>query len=346
MKTALSKNTSILPVRRLLFWLMCTILAAFLLVVFIRISGVNNLERARFGDMVYGTAYRPYVTRALLPGMVRLLTGLISPQTYSAWSSFLETSPPVNNLLVSFKAGQGLVVEAIISWLLMLVSLLGFCAAFRRLLETVYCLSPLLVDLCTLLSLLGLLPFFGYGYIYDFTTLFLFTLQLAQMVRRQWLALLLTFPFTVFNKETAILLLLILAFYGWKHLPFRKTAVLVGCMAAIFIAVRFSLGWVFSSNPGAATEYHLPEHIMVIQKLPVLAVAGLAALILLTALVLQGWKNKPVFLCYALVILLPLAGLFIFYGFPFEFRAMYEVYPIILALVIPTVGHALHIRVS
>jgi hypothetical protein len=52
----------------------------------------------------------------------------------------------------------------------------------------------------------------------------------------------------------------------------------------------------------------------------------------LSFLVFYGWRDKPIFLRLASTILIPLAGLYFVYGFPFEFRVFYEAYPIIVAL--------------
>lgn len=47
------------------------------LVLFIRNPGMNAYWRARFGDCIYGRAWRPYVTRVLVPVAVRAVTGVL-----------------------------------------------------------------------------------------------------------------------------------------------------------------------------------------------------------------------------------------------------------------------------
>lgn len=320
------------------FWVVCTGLCIFLLATFVRVSEVNNLYRARFGDMVYGTAYRPYVSRALLPGMVRGITGLVPAERRTQWSAALESDPQIGPWLIEFKAESGLGVEAAVAGGLMLVSLLGFCMSFRRLLGGLYSIPPALLDLATFAALLLLVLFFGFGYIYDFTTLFLFTLNLNFLARGNWKAALISYPLVCLNKETAVLLILVLAVYGWDRLPRRLWAGLLTGQTLIFGVVKLVLDFMFRNNPGGATEYHLQDHLVVIRQFPILI--GVVLLLLAGAawLILSGWREKPVFLRRALVILLPLTGLYVFYGFPLELRAMYEVYPIVLALIFPTLA--------
>jgi hypothetical protein len=52
---------------------------ALVFVRFIVAPGIDGYPPAMFTDMVYGTAYRPYVTRALMPVLIRAATALIPP---------------------------------------------------------------------------------------------------------------------------------------------------------------------------------------------------------------------------------------------------------------------------
>ncbi|MCL4505342.1 MAG: hypothetical protein M1140_04850, partial [Chloroflexi bacterium] len=65
------------PLRLLL--IACT--AAWVLVLFVKPdsghAGINYYYRARFLDMVNGTAWNPFVSRALLPATVRAVTAAI-----------------------------------------------------------------------------------------------------------------------------------------------------------------------------------------------------------------------------------------------------------------------------
>ena len=227
-------------------------------------------------------------------------------------------------------------VEAIITWILMFLSLVGFSASFRKLCKSQYRISPFTTDVSTIASLLILVVFFGFGYIYDFTTLFLFTLELNWIARKKFKLLLLTFPFVCLNKETSILLILLVALYGWKLLPRAVLARIIASLTAIFIFIKLGLDWVFRANPGNTTEFHLYDHFTFATKFPILLIITTMILLGISYLVVKGWKYKPLFLRKGLSLVLPIVGLYFFFGFPMEFRAMYEVYPIIFSLALPT----------
>ena len=56
--------------RKLLVGLVYAWTAALVLFVFVQHPGVNGYDRAMFGDMVYGRAHQPFVTRPLVPWSV------------------------------------------------------------------------------------------------------------------------------------------------------------------------------------------------------------------------------------------------------------------------------------
>lgn len=332
-------------IQRLIFFLICAAVCIGLLVVFIQVSEVNNLYRARFGDMVDGTAYRPYVYRTLLPTTVRLLAGLLP----DAWNAELASLPWIAAGLTTFKVEPQRALQALIAWGLMGLSLLGFALAFRRLLTALYRLPDWLADLGTLLALAVLPVFWKFGYIYDFTTLFLFTLQLLWMAQGRWRAYLALFPFTCLNKETAVLLPLLFAVYYFPRARMERGRYvrLLAAQAIFFVSIKLALNWVFAANPGAEAEVHWQDHVMVVTLFPVV-VAAYTLLVggLVGALVGVGWRAKPLFLRWGLIILAPLFATYFVYGFPFEFRAMYEAYPILAALAVPTLARLLRRRVN
>jgi len=332
-------------IQRLIFFLICAAVCIGLLVVFIQVSEVNNLYRARFGDMVDGTAYRPYVYRTLLPTTVRLLAGLLP----DAWNAELASLPWIAAGLTTFKVEPQRALQALIAWGLMGLSLLGFALAFRRLLTALYRLPDWLADLGTLLALAVLPVFWKFGYIYDFTTLFLFTLQLLWMAQGRWRAYLALFPFTCLNKETAVLLPLLFAVYYFPRARMERGRYvrLLAAQAIFFVSIKLALNWVFAANPGAEAEVHWQDHVMVVTLFPAV-VAAYTLLVggLVGALVGVGWRAKPLFLRWGLIILAPLFASYFVYGFPFEFRAMYEAYPILAALAVPTLARLLRRRVN
>ena len=326
-------------IRTLLWWILCAAISAMLLMAFVRFSGVNHNEKAPLEAMLNGQAYRPYVTRALVPGLVNGLTGLLPPATQQVLNERLNGTYATARLLAMFSASPELALQGMLTLAVMWASLLGFGAALRALMSAVYDAPPLTIDVLSLLALCGLLPFFGFGYIYDFTVLWLFTLALALMIRRRWTAYLICFGLAALNKETTILLLIpFTLYYLWpgQRLARKSALKLLLGQLLIFGAIWLALRLTYAGNPGEASEFHLGDHAFMLQNFPVLG--GLTTLIGVGLLALMALRprQKPPFLLAAAVIFVPLLALYIPFGFPYEIRVFYEGYAAGTLLVMQT----------
>ena len=318
-------------IQQIVFFVVCLFLCSLLLHVFIQSSGVNHLYRARFTDMVDGTAYRPYVNRVLLPALIRLITAPLPEQ----WNATFSAIPWITAELGAFQVPPGAALQALTAWVLMLISLIGFAYSLRWLILISYPIPDWLAELTALLALACLPIFWNFGYIYDFTTLFLFTLQLVLLAKGSWIAYLFFFPLTTLNKETSVLLILVFCLYFFPNtrLPRLKFLKLLSAQVLIFLVIKLVLFLQFQHNPGGEGENHWWDHMTILKEFPGLVV--ITTLVLLggvSFLLFYGWKQKPAFLRYASIILIPLMGLYFVYGFPFEFRVFYEAYPVMIAL--------------
>lgn len=324
-----------------MFLLVSMFLCAMLLVTFVRISGVNRNSRAGFQEMLNGTAYKPYVYRLLVPLSVRGVLDILPAPLEITLREQLAGSPILQNWIAIFNASPELGLEALLVWMIMYFSLLGFCYSFRSLLSTVGGVkSPVSLDLLSLFTLFPLLLFFGFGYIYDFTTLFLFTIGLTWMARRKWGAYLPVFVLACLNKETAILLTLVF-FVHYKdrnYMPRHRFLTLLTLQIASYALVKSWLFFRYQTNPGEPVEIHLAEYQMVLQQHPWVGIISLIIFLMILLLVFHRWKQKPLFLRHATVMLLPLLVLTIPFGFPYEFRVFYEIYPVLGSLVILSIA--------
>ncbi|MEJ5201904.1 MAG: hypothetical protein WHV66_06675 [Anaerolineales bacterium] len=324
-------------IREFVFLSVSAILCAALLVAFIQISGVNRNPKAGFREMLNGTAYKPYVYRVLVPGVVRGVLSVLPVPLEDAARSWLTRNQTIQRWLFVFNAPRDLGLEALLVWIIMYFSLLGFCYSIRYLLSiTGGFKSSFSIDLSTLFALIPLFLFFGFGYIYDFTTLFLFTLALAWMAQKKWLAYLSVFVLACVNKETAILLPLVF-FTHYKdqnRMPRLRFLTLLVVQVIIYALVKGWLFFEFRNNPGELVEIHLTEYQMVLQKQPWVGIISLFIFAILLLLVFRNWKHKPLFLRHALIMVLPLLALIVAFGFPYEFRVFYEVYPVFSSLAI------------
>lgn len=324
-------------IREFVFLLAGAFLCAILLVTFVHISGVNRNSKAGFQEMLNGTAYKPYVYRALVPLSVRGILGILPASLEVNLRKQLTESPTIRRWLTVFNVAAELGLEALLVWGIMYFSLLGFCYSFRYLLSTVGGLkSPVSLDLFSLLALFPLLLFFGFGYIYDFTTLFLFTIGLACMACRKWHVYLPIFFLACLNKETTILLTLVffVHYQERKRMLRPRFLTLLTLQFASYVLVKSWLFFRYQTNSGESVEIHLAEYQMVLQQHPWVGIASLTLFLIILLLVFYRWRQKPLFLRHATVMFPPLLVLTIPFGFPYEFRVFYEIYPVFSSLVI------------
>lgn len=195
-------------------------------------------------------------------------------------------------------------------------------------------------NVIALFSVVGLLPLLKYyNYIYDFPHLFLITLALSLLVRKNWALYLVVFLFCCFNKETSILLVMVFFFYflGDKRMDKSKFWKLLLIQMGIFVLVKGILTIIFMDNPGHFVEFHLYDYNLIrLRKIKPLEMLlwGSGAVFL----IFFHWLRKPRFLKVSLLMLIPLVSLTLLLGFIDEWRDYYEVYPVLLLLVAHTVG--------
>jgi hypothetical protein len=307
--------------------------------IFICRPGINGYSRAMFADMVYGTAWKPFVYRSLLPTTIRLITGVIPAEARARVSRSLGNTAAGENLWAILQWEQEYLVEYLIAAVLMYLCLWGFLWALRYLLLGVYDVSAGVQGVFILVALVGLTQFFRYySYLYDLPNVFLFTLGLALMVRARWRPFLLVYLLACLNKETTILLTMVFVIHFFRPARLRRPlfgALLLGQLA-MFAAVRVLLFAAFRDNPGSLVEFQVPHHNLdLLKAYPVATVFGWGGLLLL---LFYKWSEKPLFLRHSLWIVVPLVVLTFFFGYMDELRDYYEAYPIVLLLALHSVS--------
>ncbi len=327
--------------RSLAHAVLAAVIALMVLGSFMRV-GWNSYDRAMLRDMVYSEAHRPFVYRVLSPLLIRRVMTLIpevGKQRLRHWAA--QEKP--RKLLRKWDLEPEIIVEATAVCVVLGVSLLVFCYSMGFLLNSVFIVSDGFVKIASLGVLLGLPPFFRYySYIYDFPTLALFTLSLALMVRRWWLAYMLAFLLACLSKETAILLLLVYCLHFWERLPAFGFWGIALFQAAVFAAVKVGLTLYFADQPGGFVETHVLHNVL----LEPYTFGQFAAFILAAVAVAHDWSRKPVFLRRALWILPVLVVLTFFLGLVDEYRDYYEAYPIVVGLILPSIAKLVGVRMT
>ncbi|MCD6360165.1 MAG: hypothetical protein J7M38_04810 [Armatimonadetes bacterium] len=331
---------------RIAFWTVAALLAAMMLGLAVRQPGINDYYRARFGDMVYGRAYRPYVSRVLVPLLVRGAAAVVPLAQRQALSEYGRTEPWLRDTLDGLGWEPEYLTEYLVALVLMYGALLGFVASVRALFGELYQAPGWFGDVVSLATLLTLGLGFEYAtYIYDFTTVFLFTLGLLLLVHRRWGLFVAVFMVACLNKETAILLTAVFAihFFRRRDIARRQFRGLLAVQAGVWLVSRSALAWIFHTNPGGTVELHLSDNLWLLHHRFVHIALLLVAIVALTG---YRWHEKPEFLRDALWIAALLAPLAVFLGLLDELRAWYEVFPIVALLVAHTAGGLFGVKIT
>ena len=305
--------------------------------IFFHSPGVNGYNRAEFSEMVYGQAWRPFVTRALFPAMVRV----VSQGIPSSFDSAVQKSELGSRVLSTWYVEKELkwhppfLREYFVAFFLSAACLVLLSLTMERLWAAMFSPSTPHGYAFSILGLLGLPTCFKYySYIYDFPTLVLYTTCLLLMARRRWGWYFFVFGLCCLSKETAILLVIVFAIYFIRCANSERGMywASIATQVLIWAATRTGLAYVFRENPGGTVELHLVDHNLRLLTEP----SPLEALFvwgMLIVLYVHEFHRKPWLLRVASGMIAPLLALCLFFGYLDELRDYYEVYVPVVALI-------------
>lgn len=305
--------------------------------------------RLTLPKMIYGEADKPFVYRTLLPSIVRLINSIIPDSLSNSFEKFvIQNFPPAQELLNSFKLNQDFLLEFLISLLLMYLCLVGFMVVLRQFFNELYFAQDIITHLVPIIGVL-ILPIFvnreWIAYIYDWSTLLIFTSLLLLLVRRQWLYFYIIFFLGCINKETTILISLVFAFYYINKISRNIFFKHLFMQIIIFVIVKLSLSLIFASNPGGLFEFHLLKNISLSTFWGYdYSFVTFACFFLL--LMLRKFSEKHLFLRKSSLIVLPLFALYLTMGLWGEVRVFYEVFPIFFLLAFHTIAEILDWKIK
>jgi len=318
--------------------------AGFAVSEFIKYPGVSNIRpglggEAFFGDMIYGRAFKPYVTRVLVPWMVRLAV-LVTPPAIKA--------PIERNLRQATRDGrpEWLFQYPFEFWLtrhLLLIFAVGFAFALRRLGRLSLGRSGVETDVIPVATLFCLPGLYGYAsHLYDLPALCLFTLGLCLIAARRYVSFVLVFVLCTLNKETALLLTLVWLIFERRSLKPRQLVVGVATQVVLWALIRGGLAWLYRANPGEMMAVHLfrnfqtlavPIHWFEFRPIGdwlIVPYRYNALYVLGFAWALVALRRAPQFLKDAFWIAVPVTVLTWLYGNVDEMRVYYELLPIVV----------------
>ncbi len=298
-----------------------------------RKSALNDYWKARVPDMIYGRAHRPFVERTLVPSTIRVIRRALPRGALGAIRRTVSGAP----LFLPRKLGAlgwepAFLVEYAIAVVVLFALLTAFPFALRRLFLALYD-APRRAAVAPLGATLLLPAFFfdrGTHYLYDFSSLLLFTLALVFLALDRFGPYYVVFVLGTLNKETMILAPLVFLAVNRDRLSRQELFRHSVAQLAVFGAIRLVLAGIFASNPGGPIELHLVKNLRLMGEAPnpwsLLMLASVAIL------VFAQLGEKPALLRRALIVLPPLVASYLFLGIYGEIRVFYEAYPILFLL--------------
>jgi len=221
---------------RSLYLILLVGMAGLIVGMFLRSPGIIGDGRADFYHQISGTAERPFAYRTLIPTTIRMLTIPIDDTTRESLAEWGLGNPFVYDVFSTSAWRIDWLPEFVLASMLMFLAVLGWLWSLNYLMTGVYSGNRYGMDALIFLGLLGLPPFFtATNYIYDIPALFFFTLGLALMIRRHWIAYLIVFFLACLNKETTILLTMIFVLYFFNQSRMNRREYIQWLVAQLLI---------------------------------------------------------------------------------------------------------------
>jgi hypothetical protein len=155
------------------------------------------------------------------------------------------------------------------------------------------------------------------------------------MARERWLAYYILLELATMNKETAIYIPFVYAVYFFGRQPLRQYVISVMAQLAVYTLITVMIRMYY--------EHSLASYGVFFTTRPQLRILfegysynTFIALLATFFLMTFRWREKPVFLRCGLWMLLPLSVVFLFMGWPHEYRQLLDVAPIATLLITHT----------
>jgi len=349
LRAARARNSRPTVVRVVVLLLLYSTVASFAVSEFIRYPGLASARPGFggedfFGDMVYGRAPQPYVTRVLVPWLVRAVEAVTAPTARAQLEESVRRSLTTGGKpewLYQFP------LEFVIAKNILLLFAIGFAFALWWLARLTLGVSGPAADVIPIVTLFALPGLYGYAsHLYDFPALCLSTLGLALIAaRRVWLYAF-VFAVCVLNKETALLLTLVWVTAGRHKLKLKHLALGAGLQVGLWLIVRGLLVWSFRNNPGDMIGLHLFRNAQVlgvpgnwflfrpVTDWLVLPMGFNLFYVLGFVGSLFALKKAPQFLKDAYWVAVPVIVLTWLFGNVDEMRVYYELLPIVMLVLL------------
>jgi len=300
-----------------------------------RFSAVSNMGqspdyRATLGRMVYGTAARPFVYRALVPSLIRMVVDATPDDVRITANANLQYSAFARML-----GRIGMTYTQAVMAVILYLCLCGYIVVLYKMGAFFF---PQSWAMALFMPVIGLvmIPAFTFNglYIYDFAVLFLTSACYYCMARQQWRRYLFWFVLACLNKETAIFILIFFALWCLPRLDSWRFIFYWAIQCVIYIFIKIALSIDFMYNPGVFLENH--------GSLDISSLLGgynfmrLGLYFMTLFLLTYHWQEKPLFARYILWIYPMMVVAYTLYGIPGEYRVFFDLFPLLTVLITHT----------
>jgi hypothetical protein len=273
------------------------------------------------------------------PWVTRVFGTLLVKGLHAATPQIVKDRVTANSLAAQLAArllrnpdllDDGLAIFGIYFFLTGAAYLLGYSALVGLLAHDLAGLPPAWRAVAAALSLITLPPFFigGFGYIYDLPQL-AFAAALVYLMARRWdFAYLAVFALACLNKETTVLFVPLYVYYNWRKESTWRLAAMTSAQLAIFAAIYVALQRIFSANGGVPIEHYWIDQfnfLVAPNSWP-----GVVSVLLMVFLLAVGLRGAHRLLRGVFVLAPPLALLFLYGGWPGEYRVLFEIWPLLI----------------
>jgi hypothetical protein len=306
--------------------------------------------------MVDGSGYRPYVGRMLVPMMVDGLVRATPEAVKNAEIKVLTSSEfDIDFLHGDWLRKRNFPFDITYLYFVSLALFLGFAWGGKATYEALYGIHGVESRIAGLLLLLAF-PLWAHGLslFYDPMTIFLGIWLLYAVVKKApWLCVVLI-VLACMNKETGALYVPVVLFGLWTHYRQSKKVddlyyvILVGVVSVVSVVlIQVYRVNHFANNPGTWMEHHWADAQRVLfTKYWATTIHEWLVMGIMLTFAFLGWKSKPSLLKVGTIcVFIPLVAASIVFGRFFEIRALYDAFPILGMMAIPTAINFLQGRV-
>jgi hypothetical protein len=340
-------------------------LLASLAVMFVFLSNwslLDGMPRNSFAKFLDGTAHKPFVYRLLLPQVVShtepLLPDAVRDMLANNIAPVLQAKF-ANRFIDKFKYDEpGLRARANKDWsqlsyrssyvlavILLYASLLATLFVLSRIAAVVGASTPVTIWAPVIYIFVLPLTYLNGGYYYDIPEQFFVSLLLLAALTCNWTVFVLAALLGQLNKETMLLMPLILTPLFFKKPGWTRTLLIAGAVSVICFLIYMATKAAFAANPGMTMEYNLGNN-LTFWAIPMsyirtadiyaigLPIPRSSFLLVLIAILFYAKRAPRSIQLSAGLAMLVFFPLYLAYGFFDEFRSMGTAFPLLYLIAI------------